>query len=87
LLAHRPTPKLENHPSSAAHKKNLLQKFGLGRPLGKPWRKWESNNKIHFSIYGVKSVDWSGKVSVALLHDHGQEYSDYVHAKIEEFLN
>jgi len=59
----------------------------LGRSLGRPWRKWEGNNKIHFNKYGVKSVDWSGKGSVAPLHDHGQEYSDYVHSKIEEFLD
>jgi hypothetical protein len=49
--------------------------------------KSEGNNKIHFNKYGVESVDWPGKGSVALLHHHGQEYSDYVHAKIEEFLD
>jgi len=59
----------------------------LAKPLGRPWRKWEGNNKIHFNKYGVKSVHWSGKGSVALLHDHGHEYSDYVQAKIEEFLD
>jgi len=38
-------------------------------------------------MYGVKSVDWSGKGSVTLLHDHGQEHSDYVHANTEELLD
>jgi hypothetical protein len=38
--------------------RDLVGKPECKRPLGKPWRRWEDNNKINFQEVGCGDMDW-----------------------------